>query len=88
MDINQVHRTESRPRTVPDRLRWTSDFLELASKAISIIACAQGLDYPLNLYRGAQRDLLAWARYLDEHPLIAGKLESACVIREMPRTNA
>jgi hypothetical protein len=81
MDINQFARAEPTARTVPDRLRWTSDFLDLASKAIAIIACAQGLDYPPQLYQSAQEDLRAWARYLDDRPSIAAELELASVAR-------
>ena len=81
MDMNQMLRTETAPRTAPDRLRWTSDFLDLANKAIAIIACAQGLDYPTDLYRATQRDLRAWACYLDGHPSIAADFELACVVR-------
>jgi hypothetical protein len=49
--------------------------------AISIIACAQGLEYPTDLYRDAQEDLRAWAGYLDDRPSIAADLELARVDR-------
>jgi hypothetical protein len=81
MDINQTLQTEPALRTVPDRLRWTSDFLDLANNAICIIACAQGLEYPPDLYQATQRDLRAWAWYLDEHPSIAADFELACVAK-------
>jgi hypothetical protein len=77
MDIEQMCPPESPTRTVPDRLRWTSDFLDLASKAIGIIACAHGIDCSPELYRTAQRDLRAWARYLESHPSLAAELELA-----------
>lgn len=79
MERNQVLRTEISACTVADRLRWTSDFLVLASKAISIVACVQGLDYPPDLHRTAQQDLRAWASYLDDHPSITADLELASV---------
>lgn len=72
--------------TVPDRLRWTSDFLDLAGKAICIIACAQGLDYPPDLHRSVQEDLWAWARFVDDHPLIAVDLELAAAGRTGERS--
>jgi hypothetical protein len=77
MDINNLLEAEPTARTVPDRLRWTSDVLDLASQAIAIIAGAQGLDYPPDLYRSAQEDLRAWAHYLDGRPLIAVDLALA-----------
>jgi hypothetical protein len=43
MDINQFLGADRSARTPSDSLRWTSDFLDLASHAIAIIACAQGL---------------------------------------------
>ena len=84
MDINQILRAETRACTVPDRLRWTADFLDLASKAIAIIACAQGLDYPPDLHQAAQQDLRACARYLDDHPMIAADFELASVLTGVP----
>jgi hypothetical protein len=66
--------------TAPDRLRWTSDFLELAGKAIAVIACVQGLEYPSDLHRTAQRDLRAWAGYLEDHPSIAADFDRAAVL--------
>jgi hypothetical protein len=75
---------ETSAGTVPDRLRWTSEFLDLANNAIAIIACAQGLDYPPDVYRTAQEDLQAWARYLDDRPSIAAELELATGARTYP----
>jgi hypothetical protein len=66
--------------TAPDRLRWTSDFLDLASKAIALIACVQGLEYPSDLHGTAQRDLRAWARYLEDHPSVAADFEMASAV--------
>jgi hypothetical protein len=66
--------------TAPELLRWTSDFLVLANKAISVIACAQGLDYPPDLHRVAQQDLRVWAGYLEDHPSLAAELESAIAV--------
>ena len=80
MERNQVLRIETPVYTVPDRLRWTADLLVLASKALSILACVQGLDYPPDLHRTAQRDLRAWASYLDNHPPVAAELELASVV--------
>ena len=77
MDINQFVEEQSRVCTVPDRLRWTSDFLDLANKAIAIIACAQGLDLPPGMYLSARDDLRAWARYLDDRPSVVEDFELA-----------
>jgi hypothetical protein len=79
MDINELLDAETTVWTVPERLRWTSDFLALAAKAISIIACAQGLDLPADLHRTVQGDLRAWASYLESHPSLAIELEMAGV---------
>jgi hypothetical protein len=84
MDIEQILRIESPACTLPDRFRWTSDFLDLAGKAISIIACAQGLEYPPDLHRAVQQDLRAWARYLDEHPSIGADFELASIVKGVP----
>jgi len=80
MDNEQLLRNVTPVCTVPDVLRWTSDFLDLASKAISIIACVHGLDCPPDLHRSAQQDLRAWARYLDEHPSVAAEFEYASLL--------
>jgi hypothetical protein len=77
---SRVLRTEIPDCTVADRLRWIADFLVLASKAIAIVACVQGLDYSPDLHRTAQQDLRAWASYLDEHPGIGADLELASVV--------
>ncbi|HEX3459373.1 MAG TPA: hypothetical protein VHT49_00595 [Acidimicrobiales bacterium] len=66
--------------TASDQLRWTSDFLDLASKAIAVIACVQGLEYPSDLHRSAQRDLRAWAGYLEDHPSIAADFDRASLL--------
>jgi hypothetical protein len=63
----------------PQLLRWTSDFLALANEAISVIACAQGLEYPPDLYRIAQRGLRVWVGYLEQHPSLAAELELAII---------
>jgi hypothetical protein len=54
--------------TSSDRLRWIADYLELAGKALSLIACVQGIDYPHELHRDAQRDLRAFAKQLEASP--------------------
>jgi hypothetical protein len=79
MGFEQMSRTESRACTPPELLRWTSDFLVLANKAICMIACAHGLDCPPDLHRNAQQELRAWAAYLEDHPSIAAELELASV---------
>jgi len=79
MEIEQDPWPEIAAHTVTDRLRWTSDFLSVADKAIAIVACVKGLDYPSDLHASAQRDLRAWAHYLDDHPSIAAEFELARV---------
>jgi hypothetical protein len=59
-----------------DRLRWIADFLELAGKAISVVACARGIDYSPDLHRDAQRDLRVLAELLLEHPQLASVFEA------------
>jgi hypothetical protein len=66
--------------TAPDRLRWIADFLDLADKAISIIACVQGVEYSEQLHTGAQRDLRAWARWLDARPDLAAEMDVARLV--------
>jgi hypothetical protein len=51
-----------------DRLRWIADFLGLAGKAVSVVACVRGIDYSQDIHRDAQRDLRALAELLDECP--------------------
>jgi hypothetical protein len=87
MERDQVARTEVQPCSVPDRLRWTSDFLNVAGKAITIVACAKGLDYPPDLHRAAQQELRAWASYLEDHPSIAAEFELARVANGESVTN-
>jgi hypothetical protein len=79
MEKDKIPRSELLSCTAPDRLRWTSDFLNVAGKAITIVACARGFDYPSDLHRAAQRELRAWASYLDDHPAIAAEFELARV---------
>src|ERR1700730_5153892 len=65
----------------PERLRWIADYLDVADKALSIIACAKDIDYPPGLHRGAQQDLRRWARWLDAHPTLG---EGFAVARLVP----
>jgi hypothetical protein len=58
-----------------ERLRWIADYLDLADKAIALIARVEDLDYPEELHREAQKDLRAWALWLDENPTLAIELE-------------
>jgi hypothetical protein len=51
--------------TPADRLRWVADFLEIAGKSVSIIACVEGIEYSDDIHREAQRDLRAIAEQLD-----------------------
>ena len=67
--------TGSRPCATPDQLRWIADFLDVAEKAISIIACVHGLQYSEQLHTAAQRDLRAWARWLDARPDLAPEMD-------------
>jgi hypothetical protein len=67
--------TDLRPCTTPDRLRWIADFLDLAQEAISIIACVHGLECSARLHTAAQRDLRAWARWLDARPDLASEMD-------------
>ncbi len=72
--------TEFAGVSVPDRLRWMSDFLEVAGKAIAVVACVSGVDYPPDLHRSAQQDLLALADYLASHPAVAADFEWARIV--------
>jgi hypothetical protein len=60
-----------------DRLRWIADYLDLADKAIGLVACVQGVDYPSDLHQGAQRDLRRWAHWLDASPVAADGFATA-----------
>jgi hypothetical protein len=51
-----------------DRLRWIADYLGLAGKAVSVVACVRGIDYSQDIHRDAQKDLRALAELLDECP--------------------
>jgi hypothetical protein len=63
--------------STPDRLRWIADFLDLADKAICVIACVQELDYPPDMPGAAQRDLRACAQWLDGRPTVTADLDAA-----------
>jgi len=78
MDSTHVVR-EMQSCTAPDVLRWTSDFLDLAGKAFSMLACVRGLDRPADPHPRAQEDLRAWATYLEDHPWIAAQLEAVSI---------
>jgi hypothetical protein len=54
-----------------DRMRWIADYLDLADKAIAVVAGVQGIDYPSDLHQGAQRDLRRWAHWLEASPVLA-----------------
>ena len=71
---------ETEGTSTPERLRWIADYLDVADKALSIIACAKSLDYPVDLHRGAQQDLRRWARWLDARPALAEGLAVARVV--------
>lgn len=75
-------------RTVPERLRWIADFLALADRAISILACVEGIGYPPDLHRTAQQELCAWASYLDRHPSIAARLDFASRVDDPCNTSS
>ena len=66
--------------TPSDQLRWISDFLELADRAITILVCVDGFDYPSGLQRGAQQALRTWARLLDDGPDLSNAFEVTAVI--------
>jgi len=66
-----TQRPDSMTGTASERMRWLADYLDLADRAISVIACVEGLDYPSECHRGAQQDLRRWARWLDARPTIA-----------------
>lgn len=63
----------------PQRLRWIADYLDVADRAISVVACAQGVDYPSDLHRSAQRDLRRLAHWLEVRPDVAASLGVAMV---------
>jgi hypothetical protein len=77
--MNAIPQSDYGACTAPDRLRWIADFLDLGDKAISVIACVQGFDYPPELRHGAQRDLRAWARWLEVNPEVAEDFDVARV---------
>jgi hypothetical protein len=59
------------------QLYWIADFLDLADKALSVVACVQGYDYPPQMHREAQRDLRAWAHWLESHPALAAGMDAS-----------
>ena len=74
-------RRETEDNTPPARMRWIADYLDVADKALSIIACVKEIDYPSDLHRRAQQDLRRWARWLEAHPTLA---EGFAVARLVP----
>jgi anti-anti-sigma regulatory factor len=82
---------ESRNVGAIRQLHWIADFLDLADKALSVVACVQGYDYPPQMHREAQRDLLAWAHWLESRPALAAAMDAsraAARAEEPPRTGA
>jgi hypothetical protein len=79
--MNTLLASETDVSTAPERLRWIADFLDLADKAIAVVACAKGVEYPEQLHSTAQRDLRAWASWLDVNPALADDMD---VVRMVP----
>ena len=72
-----------------DRLRWIADFLGLAGKAVSVVACARGIDYSQDIHRDAQRDLRTLAELLDECPQFGRDLTArSCGLGALLRATA
>jgi anti-anti-sigma regulatory factor len=59
------------------QLHWIADFLDLADKALSVVACVQGYDYPPKMHREAQRDLRAWAHWLESRQALAAGMDAS-----------
>jgi hypothetical protein len=59
---------------VSDRLRWIADFVGVAGKALSVVACVRGIDYSQDVHDSAQRDLRALAALLDQCPALRADL--------------
>jgi hypothetical protein len=78
--MSTVKWSESVTRAAPERLCWIANYLDVAEKAMSVIACVQGLDFPSDLHRDAQRDLRRWARWLEVRPVIAAGFAVARVV--------
>jgi hypothetical protein len=78
--VRSIRWPESVTSEASDRLRWIADYLDLAEKAISVIACAQGAECPPDLHRGAQQDLRRWARWLEARPTLAAGFAVARVV--------
>jgi hypothetical protein len=73
MDSNP--QKESPVCAVAGQLYWIADFLDLAGRAIAIIACAQQLGSRTEHQGAAQQALRSWARWLDFHPSAAAELD-------------
>jgi hypothetical protein len=80
VENKQIVRAEGPARVVPDYLRRSSGFLDVASKSRSIVVSVEGLDCRPDAHPMAQRDLRAWS-YLDNHPSIVAERRSASVAR-------
>jgi hypothetical protein len=63
--------SECETSTASDRMRWIADYLDMADKAIAMVAGVRGIEYPPDLHRGAQRDLRRWAHWLEASPVLA-----------------
>ena len=77
---NSVRWPEAVTNAAPERLRWIADFLDVADKAIAVIACVQGFDYSSECQRGAQQDLRRWAHWLEARPGLAAGLAVARLV--------
>jgi len=51
--------------TSSDRLRWIAEYVGLAGKALSVVACVEGLEYPPDTHVEAQSDLRDLADFLE-----------------------
>ena len=77
MEMGKMVAREDPSCTVPELLRWISDFFVPAHKAICVIASVRGVYCPPDLCQSAQQDLRVWADYLEAHPSISVEFEVA-----------
>ena len=79
-DSGSIQWPESVTSDPPDRLRWIADYLDVADRAIAVLACVQGIEYASASHRDAQQDLRRWARWLEVRPAIAAGFAMARLV--------
>lgn len=78
--VSSIQWPESVTNAPPDRLRWIADYLDVADRAITVLACVQGIEYSSASHRAAEQDLRRWARWLEVRPALSAGFAMARLV--------